>query len=62
MIQPYLFRDALSIECILCGASIQEGDSLHAPKAESICEECEDRQHKMEVEYAMAMEMVPGMA
>jgi len=41
MIQPYLFRDALRIECSLCDDIIQQGDGEHAPLAGGICEECE---------------------
>jgi predicted nucleic acid-binding Zn ribbon protein len=62
MTQPYLFRDLLHIECIVCGQRIQEGDTLNAPKVQEICEECEDRQHEMEAEYVVSLEKVDGVA
>jgi hypothetical protein len=54
--QPYLFRDSLSIECVMCG-NIQKGDTLDAPKAEGICEECELKDVRMREGYDQA---IPG--
>ena len=58
MNQPSLFRDILRIECVMCGAAIQEGDTLNAPKAQDICEECLVDEYEMRSEYEMAVEKV----
>ena len=56
MNQPYLFRDSLHIECVLCGASIQQVDTLNAPKVGGICEECEKLDQEMRRNHVVAVD------